>query len=213
MIIAADGASPCAASATQNDQGAEAMLRLLAISGSVRRASYNTALLRAAIELAPKSCSIELASIREVPIYDGDYEAERGIPEPVRQLKEQFANADGVLISTPEYNGSLPGVLKNTIDWMSRPPADIARVYKQQPVGLIGATPGMGGTRQAQQALLQPFRQLDVRLFTSVLVYVLQAGSAFDAQGKLTDEKVRELLKKYMEAFAAFVAANRRTKA
>ena len=189
------------------------MLRLLAISGSVRRASYNTALLRAAIELAPKSCSIELASIREVPIYDGDYEAERGIPEPVRQLKEQFANADGVLISTPEYNGSLPGVLKNTIDWMSRPPADIARVYKQQPVGLIGATPGMGGTRQAQQALLQPFRQLDVRLFTSVLVYVLQAGSAFDAQGKLTDEKVRELLKKYMEAFAAFVAANRRTKA
>jgi chromate reductase len=213
MIIAADGASPCVASATQNDQGAEAMLRLLAISGSVRRASYNTALLRAAIELAPKSCSIELASIREVPIYDGDYEAERGIPEPVRQLKEQFANADGVLISTPEYNGSLPGVLKNTIDWMSRPPADIARVYKQQPVGLIGATPGMGGTRQAQQALLQPFRQLDVRLFTSVLVYVLQAGSAFDAQGKLTDEKVRELLKKYMEAFAAFVAANRRTKA
>lgn len=213
MIIAADGASPCAASATQNDQGAEAMLRLLAISGSVRRASYNTALLRAAIELAPKSCSIELASIREVPIYDGDYEAERGIPEPVRQLKEQFANADGVLISTPEYNGSLPGVLKNTIDWMSRPPADIARVYKQQPVGLIGATPGMGGTRQAQQALLQPFRQLDVRLFTSVLVYVLQAGSAFDAQGKLTDEKLRELLKKYMEAFAAFVAANRRTKA
>ena len=213
MIIAADGASPCVASATQNDQGAEAMLRLLAISGSVRRASYNTALLRAAIELAPKSCSIELASIREVPIYDGDYEAERGIPEPVRQLKEQFANADGVLISTPEYNGSLPGVLKNTIDWMSRPPADIARVYKQQPVGLIGATPGMGGTRQAQQALLQPFRQLDVRLFTSVLVYVLQAGSAFDAEGKLTDEKVRELLKKYMEAFAAFVAANRRTKA
>jgi len=213
MIIAADGASPCVASATQNDQGAEAMLRLLAISGSVRRASYNTALLRAAIELAPKSCSIDLASIREVPIYDGDYEAERGIPEPVRQLKEQFTNADGVLISTPEYNGSLPGVLKNTIDWMSRPPADIARVYKQQPVGLIGATPGMGGTRQAQQALLQPFRQLDVRLFTSVLVYVLQAGSAFDAQGKLTDEKVRELLKKYMEAFAAFVAANRRTKA
>jgi chromate reductase, NAD(P)H dehydrogenase (quinone) len=213
MIIAADGASPYVASATQNDQGAEAMLRLLAISGSVRRASYNTALLRAAIELAPKSCSIDLASIREVPIYDGDYEAERGIPEPVRQLKEQFTNADGVLISTPEYNGSLPGVLKNTIDWLSRPPADIARVYKQQPVGLIGATPGMGGTRQAQQALLQPFRQLDVRLFTSVLVYVLQAGSAFDAQGKLTDEKVRELLKKYMEAFAAFVAANRRTKA
>jgi chromate reductase, NAD(P)H dehydrogenase (quinone) len=213
MIIAADGASPCAASATQNDQGAEAMLRLLAISGSVRRASYNTALLRAAIELAPKSCTINLASIREVPIYDGDYETERGIPEPVRQLKEQFANADGVLISTPEYNGSLPGVLKNTIDWLSRPPADIARVYKQQPVGLIGATPGMGGTRQAQQALLQPFRQLDVRLFTSVLVYVLQAGSAFDAQGKLTDEKVREPLKKYMEAFAAFVAANRRTKA
>jgi chromate reductase, NAD(P)H dehydrogenase (quinone) len=189
------------------------MLRLLAISGSVRRASFNTALLRAAIELAPKSCTIELASIRDVPIYDGDYEAEHGIPEPVRQLKEQFATADGVLISTPEYNGSLPGVLKNTIDWMSRPPADIARVYKQQPVGLIGATPTMGGTRLSQQALLQPFRQLDVRLFTSVLIYVVQAGSAFDAQGKLTDAKVRELLTKYMEGFVAFVAANRRAKA
>ena len=189
------------------------MLQLLAISGSVRRASFNTALLRAAIELAPKTCVVELASIREVPIYDGDYEAEHGIPEPVRQLKDRFASADGVLISTPEYNGSVPGVLKNAIDWMSRPPADIARVYKRQPVGLIGATPSMGGTRQSQQALLQPFRQLDVRLFSSVLVYVPQAGSAFDAEGTLTDEKVRELLKKYMEGFVAFVADNRRARA
>jgi chromate reductase, NAD(P)H dehydrogenase (quinone) len=189
------------------------VLQLLAISGSMRRASFNTALLRAAIELAPKTCVVELTSIREVPIYDGDFEAEHGIPEPVRQLKDRFSSADGVLISTPEYNGSVPGVLKNAIDWMSRPPADIARVYKRQPVGLIGATPGMGGTRQSQQALLQPFRQLDVRLFSSVLVYVVQAGSAFDAEGKLTDEKVRELLKKYMEGFVAFVAANRRARA
>jgi len=189
------------------------MLRLLAIPGSVRRGSFNTALLRAAIEVAPASCTIELTSLREIPIYDGDVEAEQGIPEPVRRLKDQFADADGVLISTPEYNGSVPGVLKNAIDWMSRPPADIARVYKQQPVGLIGATPTMGGTRLSQQALLQPFRQLDVRLFTSVVIYVVQAGAAFDAQGKLIDAKVRELMTRYMEGFVAFVAANRRAKA
>ncbi|HZF26961.1 MAG TPA: NADPH-dependent FMN reductase [Steroidobacteraceae bacterium] len=188
------------------------MLRLLAFSGSLRRGSFNTALLHAAIDVAPDTCTIELASIRDVPLYDGDYEVEHGIPEPVRKLKDRFAGADGVLISTPEYNGSVPGVLKNTIDWMSRPSADIARVYKQQPLGLIGATTTMGGTRLSQQALLQPFRNLDVHLWSGTLLYVVQANQAFDAQGKLIDDKVRQLLTKYMAGFVAFVAANRRAK-
>lgn len=188
------------------------MVRLLAISGSLRKGSFNTALLRAASEVAPPTCKIELASIREVPLYDGDYEAERGIPESVMKLKDTFAGADGTLISTPEYNGGIPGVLKNTIDWMSRPPADIARVFKQQPVGLIGATPGKGGTRWAQQAFLQPFRNLDVRLWTNGALYVAQAGALFNAQGQLTDTTVRDLLTKYMEGFVAFVEQNKRVR-
>ncbi|HKE45173.1 MAG TPA: NADPH-dependent FMN reductase [Steroidobacteraceae bacterium] len=186
------------------------MVKILAISGSLRRGSYNTALLRAAIEVAPSTCAIELTTLHDIPLYDGDYEAEHGIPEPVSKLKDRFASADGVLISTPEYNGSVPGVLKNAIDWMSRPSTDIARVYRQQPLGLIGATITLGGTRLSQQALLQPFRQLGVHLWSGSILYVVQASQAFDAQGKLIDDKVRQLLIKYMEGFAAFVAANRR---
>ena len=188
------------------------VVELLAISGSLRRGSFNTALLRAAIEAAPASCRIALASIREIPLYDGDYETEHGVPEPVRQLKDKFAAADGVLISTPEYNGGIPGVLKNTIDWLSRPAADIPRVFGRQPLGLIGATPGRAGTRLSQQAFLQPLRQLDVRLWTGGALYVSQARSSFDATGKLTDDTLRQQLTQYMDGFVKFVAANRRAK-
>src|SRR5262245_61149336 len=100
------------------------MATVIGISGALRRGSYNAALLRGAVELAPAGLSIEVASIREFPLYDGDLEAEHGIPAPVRALKDRIASADGLLLVTPEYNNSIPGVFKNAIDWLSRPPND-----------------------------------------------------------------------------------------
>ena len=123
------------------------MPTVIGIAGALRRGSYNAALLRAAVELAPAGLTIEVASIREIPLYDGDLEAEHGIPEPVRALKDRIAAADGLLLVTPEYNNSIPGVFKNAIDWLSRPATDIQRVFSGKPVGLMGATLGQGGPR------------------------------------------------------------------
>src|SRR4051812_13494353 len=118
------------------------MPTILGISGSDRAGSFNAALLRAFVAAAPPGTVIEVASIREVPLYDGDWEAAHGVPEPVRQLKDRLAAADGLLLVTPEYNNSLPGVLKNAIDWMSRPPSDVDHVFGGKPVAIAGATPG-----------------------------------------------------------------------
>src|SRR5262245_65484963 len=101
------------------------MARIVGIAGSLRKASFNVALLRAARELAPAGTEIEIASIAGIPLYDGDLESEKGIPDTVTALKERIKSADGLLLATPEYNNSMPGVLKNAIDWLSRPPKDI----------------------------------------------------------------------------------------
>lgn len=183
---------------------------LVALSGSLRAGSYNTALLRAAIELAPADCKIDMLSIRDVPLYDGDVEARSGVPKAVAELKNALAQADGILLSTPEYNGGIPGVLKNAIDWMSRPVADIPRVFKDRPLALMGATPGKAGTRFAQQAWLQPIRTLGLCLWNDKVLYIAGAGQIFDASGALVDATVRELLRTYMAGFGAFVAAAKR---
>src|SRR6202035_1964301 len=112
------------------------MAKILGISGSLRRASFNAALLRAAVELAPAGSSITVASIRDIPLYDADVEAQ-GIPASVVELKEKVVAADALLLVTPEYNNSIPGVFKNVIDWLSRPPADVPRVFVNRPVTLI----------------------------------------------------------------------------
>src|SRR5262245_30816970 len=125
------------------------MAKIVGISGALRQGSYNAALLRGAVDLAPAGLVIEIASIRGIPLYDGDLEAADGIPEPVRMLKDLIAAADGLLLVTPEYNNSVPGVFKNAIDWLSRPPKDIPRVFGGKPVALMGATPGSGGTALA----------------------------------------------------------------
>jgi chromate reductase len=180
------------------------MKTILAISGSLRRGSFNTALLRAAAELAPATVKVEIASIREFPVYDGDVE-ERGIPDAVAALKERLAAADGLLLATPEYNHGVPGVLKNAIDWLSRPGKDIARVFGQKPVGVIGASGGVGGTALAQTAWLPTLRVLGTQAWFGPRMLVANAGKVFDAEGKLTDDAIRGQLEKYMAGFAEFV--------
>jgi chromate reductase len=108
------------------------MTAIVGISGSLRNGSFNTMLLNAAVKLAPAGTRIEIASIRDIPLYDGDLEA-AGIPAPVQALKEKVIAAQGLLIVTPEYNNSMPGVLKNAIDWLTRPASDVPRVFPQSP--------------------------------------------------------------------------------
>jgi chromate reductase len=181
-------------------------IRLVGIAGSLRKGSYNAALLRAAAELAPAGTQVEVASIRGIPLYDGDLEAEQGIPALVAELKDRIAAADGLLIATPEYNNSLPGVLKNAIDWLTRPSRDIPRVFGDKPVAIMGATPGGGGTRLAQTAWLPVLRTLGTRAWFGKQLYVASAGEVFDAEGRLVDEKIAKHLAGFMAGFAEFVS-------
>jgi NAD(P)H-dependent FMN reductase len=182
---------------------------ILGIAGSLRRGSYNAALLRAATELAPAGVRVETASIRGIPLYDGDVEAQSGIPEPVRELKDRVASCDGLLLVTPEYNNSLPGAFKNAIDWLSRPPADIARVFRNRPVALAGATPGTGATHLSQVAWLPVLRTLGARPWFGRTLAVASAAQVFDEDGRVVDEKVRERVRAFMADFAEFAATIR----
>lgn len=183
------------------------MTTILAIPGSWRSGSYNLALARAAQALAPAGCTIELGSIAGFPVYDGDSEAAHGLPAAVAALKDQIADADALLLVTPEYNNSVPGALKNAIDWLSRPAKDIPRVFGDKPTGLIGATPGPGGTRLAQAAWLPILRLLGTRPWFGKSVYLADAGKAFDTDGTLVDERLRGVVAAYMQGFAQFAAA------
>jgi chromate reductase len=179
---------------------------ILGIAGSLRRGSYNAALLRAVSEFAPPSVKFEEASIRGIPLYDGDVETESGIPDAVRVLKERIASADGVLLVTPEYNNSVPGVFKNAIDWLSRPPADIPRVFGNRPIAVSGATLGQGGTSLAQLAWLPVLRTLGTRPWFGRTLLVSGANKLFDETGRLTDEKLRERIAAFIAGFAEFAS-------
>ena len=185
------------------------MTKLVGIAGSLRRGSLNAALLRAAAGLTPEGVELAIGSIRGIPLYDGDLEAAEGIPGPVAALKDAIAAADGLLLATPEYNNSVPGVLKNAVDWLSRPPADIQRVFGGKPVALIGASPGGFGTVLAQNAWLPVVRTLGAELWSGGRLLVSRAQAAFAEDGTLADEKVREQLRTFVQGFAAFTKAAR----
>jgi len=182
------------------------MTAAIGISGSLRQGSFKTALLRAIPELAPDGFELEVASIAEIPLYDADVQEAEGFPDAVSALKERIAAADALVISTPEYNRSIPGVAKNAIDWLSRPANDIPRVFGNLPVGLIGATPGRGGTRFAQTAWLTILSALGTRPFFGDSLFLDGIRRAFDDDLRLTDPKVRELVGVYLESFATYCA-------
>ncbi len=176
---------------------------ILAISGSLRSGSFNTALLRAAAGLMPAGAALEIATLRGIPLYDGDVESSEGIPSAVQALKDRVAACDGLLLATPEYNNSMPGVLKNAIDWLSRPAADIARVFGNRPVAVIGASPGGFGTILAQNDWLPVLRTLGTRPWFGGRLLVSRASQVFNEAGELVDDKVKAQLQQFLQGFVA----------
>lgn len=171
-------------------------VRILGISGSLRKASFNTALLHAAQELAPPDLQLDIADISQIPLYNTDVQAQ-GFPEVVQKLGEQIRAADGLLFATPEYNYSLSGVMKNTIDWISR--------LKDQPfagktAAICGASVSLLGTARAQYHLRQIGVYVDLRFLNKPEVMVGTAHERFDAEGKLTHEPTRKFVGDLMVA-------------
>jgi len=162
---------------------------ILGIAGSLRRASYNRGLLRAAQQIMLDGVEIGAFDLLPIPLYNADVEAE-GDPPPVQELKARIRSADALLIAAPEYNYSIPGVLKNAIDWASRPPQDSPLRHK--PVALMGASPGGFGTVRSQLALRQTFLFTKSDVLLEPELYVSAASSKFDADGNLTDDRTRE---------------------
>ncbi|MGE5466801.1 MAG: NADPH-dependent FMN reductase [Ignavibacteria bacterium] len=180
------------------------MVTLIGFSGSLRSHSLNTALLRAAAGMVPGDAELRIESIAAIPLYNGDIESE-GIPAAVAQLKDAVAAADGLVLATPEYNNSVPGVAKNVIDWMSRPPADSARVFGGKPVALLGASPGSFGTALAQSAWLPVFRILGADLWAGPRFALPRANGVIGPDGEIADASTREQLAKFVTGFVAYV--------
>ncbi len=174
-------------------------LNVLGISGSLRKGSYNSAALRAAAELAPAGMTIDIFDrIRELPLYDEDLR-QQGFPPAAEALREEIKAADALLIVTPEYNRSIPGVLKNAIDWASRPPE---QPFQGKPIAIMGASGGVLGTARAQYHLRQCFVFLDGRILNRPEVFIGQAQNRFDPNGKLTDEGTRKIVGEMLQALA-----------
>jgi NAD(P)H-dependent FMN reductase len=187
------------------------MVRILGLSGSLRGGSYNSALLRAAADVIGSDvigsgATLEIGSIRGIPLYDGDVEAADGIPAVVQALKARVQACDGLLLVTPEYNNGIPGVFKNAIDWLSRPAAEIPQVFGGRPVALVGASPGGFGTILSQNAWLPVLRTLGTRPWFGSKLMVSRANKAFDADGVLIDDTVRTQLQDYLAGFVRFAA-------
>lgn len=173
---------------------------LAGIAGSLRRDSFNASLLREAQSLAPADVRLDIVDLAELPLYNRDLEDD-GIPAPVEEFRRALAAADGLVIATPEYNYSIPGVLKNAIDWASRPPDS---PLDGKPMAIMGAG-GRFGTVRAQMHLREIALHNSMRVMIDPEVFVAGAWSAFDDQGRLTDERLRERVRQLMTAFGEFV--------
>ncbi|MDE2990246.1 MAG: NAD(P)H-dependent oxidoreductase [Chloroflexota bacterium] len=173
---------------------------LAGIAGSLRRDSFNAALLREAQALAPADVRLDIVDLAELPLYNRDLEND-GIPAPVEDFRRALAAADGLVVATPEYNYSIPGVLKNAIDWASRPPDS---PLDSKPMAIMGAG-GRFGTVRAQMHLREIALHNSMRVMIDPEVFVAGAWGAFDDQGRLTDERLRERVRQLMTAFGEFV--------
>jgi chromate reductase len=173
-------------------------LSVLGFAGSLRKASYNKAALRAAIELAPPGMTIETFDLAPIQPYNEDLK-QQGFPPPEHEFRERIRAADALLIVTPEYNRGAPGVLKNAIDWASRPPD---QPFDGKPTAILGASPGMIGTAVAQYELRRVLGVLNALVMNQPGVMIGQAGTKFDEQGRLTDQPTREVIAKLLVALA-----------
>ena len=179
------------------------VFNVVGFAGSLRRGSYNRALLRAATELAPASLHLVIHELDGIPLYNGDIEA-AGDPPSVAQLRDAIRRADGLLIATPEYNHGVPGVLKNTIDWLSRPPRNSALNGKV--AALMRASPGMTGTARGQSQLRQAFVFTNTYALLQPEVLVGRAHDKFDANGHLVDQATRDFLATFLQRFSDLIA-------
>jgi chromate reductase len=177
-------------------------MKVLGLSGSLRKGSFNTALLRAAIELAPAGMSIEEHSLADIPMYDEDVR-QAGYPAPVLALRQAVAAADALLFVTPEYNYSIPGMLKNAIDWVSRPPEP---PFAGKPAAIMSTSGGILGGARAQYHLRQIFVFIDVHALNKPEVIVPHAQDKFDAELRLTDDPTRKAIAAQLEALAKWTA-------
>ncbi|MEM0154667.1 MAG: NAD(P)H-dependent oxidoreductase [Methanothrix sp.] len=176
-------------------------IKILAFAGSLRKDSYNKALVRAAKELAPENAEVEIFDLGSIPLYDQDKESD--MPEQVRLFKRKIKEADAVLIATPEYNRSIPGVLKNAIDWASRPYGDNS--FDDKPVAAFGATGGsIVGTSAAQIHLRQIFSFLNMHPLERPLLFIGGASEKIE-NGNVVDEELRDLIRSMMQAFVAWI--------
>jgi chromate reductase len=183
-----------------NEEGqqavADTLVHILGIAGSLRQGSYNRAALRAAQLLTPPDARIDIFdALRDIPPFNEDEESHP--PMPVLDLKARVRAADAILFATPEYNYSLPGVLKNAIDWGSRPYNDNA--WGGKPAAILGASPSANGTARAQYHLRQVMVYLDMHPLNRPEVMIANAADRFDTQGRLTDEKAKELIRRLLQ--------------
>lgn len=179
-------------------------IHLVGISGSLRQGSYNTMLLKTTSELLPNTATIEFLSIADIPVYNGDMDMPTmaARPEAVEKFRNVLAGADGIIIVSPEYNYSIPGGLKNAIDWASR--GDDSPLRGKH-VSLMGATQGQWGTVRMQLAFLPIFNTLKMEHINKFEVFVSMAQKKFDADGHLIDNDTREILRKHLEIFMATI--------
>ncbi len=180
------------------------MTRLVGLSGSLRRASFNRSLLKEAVRLAPEGVEIEPHGIEGIPLYNADEEKEEGVPEAVARLRTAITSADGLILFSPEYNNSVPGVFKNAIDWITSNPSGGGKVLSAKPVALAGTTPGGFGTILGQNAWMPVLHTLGADIFSGKRLMLPHAGKLFADDGTIAEEENRDKVVQFLAAFGAY---------